>query len=158
MADTPLTNPGVRFPPPLLFAGGLGGGWLLHRFVPLPLLRPTALWREPAGLALAVVGLLVTFWAIFTFTRARTAIIPHRAASRLVAHGPYRFSRNPMYVGLTVAYLGGALLIDSTWPIVLLPLVILALLSLVIEREERYLHAAFGDDYAAYRRRVRRWL
>ena len=126
--------------------------------MPLPLLGPAVAWREPAGLALAVAGLLLSFWGIFTFRRARTAIIPHRAASRLVTHGPYRFSRNPMYVGLTIAYVGGALLIDSTWPIVLLPLVILALLSLVVQREERYLHAAFGEDYAAYSRRVRRWL
>ena len=83
---------------------------------------------------------MVTFW------RARTAIIPHRPASRLVRHGPYRFTRNPMYVGLTGLYTGLALIFNVGWPLVLLPLVLVVLWGVVIQREERYLRAAFGKS------------
>jgi protein-S-isoprenylcysteine O-methyltransferase Ste14 len=149
----------VRFPPPFLFALGFAAGLGLHRAVPLPLLPdgPTALtvWL---GWALVALGLVVLFWALFTFRAARTSVLPHRPARVVVEAGPYRFSRNPMYVGLGLLYLGLALWLDRLWPVLLLPLVYGLLWALVVRREERYLEAAFGEGYAAYRRRVRRWV
>ena len=85
-------------------------------------------------------------------------MLPNQPASRLVTTGLYARSRNPMYVGLTLAYVGLALLTDRGWPLVFLLLVLVALHGLVIRREERYLSAAFPGEYAAYRQRVRRWL
>ncbi|HKI04807.1 MAG TPA: isoprenylcysteine carboxylmethyltransferase family protein, partial [Thermoanaerobaculia bacterium] len=92
------------------------------------------------------------------FWRARTAVMPNRPASSLVLVGPYRFSRNPMYTGLTGMYLGLAFWLNALWPLLLLPLVLLLLWKAVIQNEERYLSTAFGDSYADYCRRVRRWL
>ena len=97
-------------------------------------------------------------WAIATFWRHRTSAIPHRPASCLVCVGPYARSRNPMYLGLSIAYIGLALLTGILWPVVLLPLVLTILVLLVVRREERYLADAFGTEYAAYRARVRRWM
>jgi protein-S-isoprenylcysteine O-methyltransferase Ste14 len=155
-------GPAVRFPPPLLFAAGFLAGWLIdRRVVRLPLLRmgePLATQIQVAALALCVIGLALAAWGLITFARARTAIIPHRPASRLVQTGPYRFTRNPMYVGLTLLYVGLTGLSDSMWPLVFLPFVLIALHQAVIRREERYLSTAFGKEYAAYQRRVRRWL
>jgi protein-S-isoprenylcysteine O-methyltransferase Ste14 len=152
----------VRFPPPTLFAAGFVVGWLLDRRVMrLPLLRmgePVAAQLQFVALGLCVFGLAFGGWALLTFFRARTAIIPDRPASRVVTTGPYRLSRNPMYLGLTVLYLGLSGLSDSWWPLVFLPMVLTALWFLVIRREERYLAAAFREEYADYRRRVRRWL
>lgn len=149
---------GVRFPPPLLFAAGFLIGWLLHRAWPLWLLPDVGSPRHfVAGLLVGIGGALAV-WGIATFRRARTAVIPHYPASRIVAEGPYRFTRNPMYVGLTLVYAGAALGIGMLWPLVLLPVVLIALTYLVIRREEAYLQRAFGDDYAAYRARVRRWV
>jgi protein-S-isoprenylcysteine O-methyltransferase Ste14 len=76
----------------------------------------------------------------------------------IVATGPYRFSRNPMYVAMSAVYVGLSLLMGVVWPLVLLPIVLLSLSALVIRREERYLGDAFGEEYGAYRARVRRWL
>jgi protein-S-isoprenylcysteine O-methyltransferase Ste14 len=76
----------------------------------------------------------------------------------LVKDGPYRFTRNPMYTGLTIAYFGGAALLDSAWPIIVLPVVLIVLVQTVILREERYLADAFGVEYSVYVARVRRWL
>ena len=154
-----IPNADVHFAPPLLFVAGLVIGWLLERFIyPLPI--PTSgsglYWK--IGDLLVVVGAAVALSGIITFARAHTAIIPHKSASAMVTHGPYRFTRNPMYLGLTIVYLGTTLLMLSHWPLILLPLVLIALFVSVIRKEERYLTDAFGAEYTAYCGRVRRWI
>jgi protein-S-isoprenylcysteine O-methyltransferase Ste14 len=154
-----LANPGVHFPPPILFLSGFLLGWLLDRYWhALPLSRFGGPAGEPIGLALLAIGSALVVSGMLTFRRARTSIIPSHGASRLVTNGPYRFTRNPMYTGLTLAYAGGAAVIGSLWPLLVLPVVIIALVRLVISREEAYLSSAFGAEYSAYRARVRRWL
>jgi len=157
--SSPPAHPGVRFPPPLLFLLGFAVGLLLHRLWPLALL-PGGPSRASliAAWGLGALGFGLGGWALWTFARARTAIFPHAPAAQIVAHGPYRFSRNPMYVSLTLAYLGFALGLDVLWPPLLLPVVFAALWRFVVRKEERYLAAAFPEAYAAYRARVRRWL
>ena len=82
----------------------------------------------------------------------------HRPATALVASGPFRVTRNPLYLALTLVYVGAALIVDRVWPLALLPVVIGVLQWAVIRREEAHLSGRFGDAYAAYRRRVPRWL
>jgi protein-S-isoprenylcysteine O-methyltransferase Ste14 len=154
----PLDSPGVRFPPPLLFIAGLALAWLLERGIrPLPFVADASRLATPGALIVAIGAGLVA-WGMVTFRAARTAIVPMHAASRLVDHGPYRFTRNPMYSGLTLAYLGIAVMMNSAWPLLVLPIVLALLVRLVIRREETYLQDAFGQEYSAYRDRVRRWL
>ena len=98
------------------------------------------------------------FLALFVFWRARTGVVPTGPASRLITGGPYRLSRNPMYLGLTVAYIGGVLLTDIAWTLLTLALVLAGIHLFVIRREERYLAEAFGERYSEYRSRVRRWV
>ena len=159
MTDTQLSNPGVRFPPPILFVLGIGVAWLVGRVVPLPLVpdifRPVSL---VAGYVAMVLASATITWAMLTFRRADTGIYPNQPATCIVARGPYRFSRNPMYVGLTVLNLGIALVANTMWMIAALPIVLWILTVLVIRREEAYLSSAFGESYAEYRQSVRRWL
>lgn len=155
----PLSSPGIRFPPPLLFIGGILLGWLLdRRWHALPLSsahpRPLAFLGE----LLVGLGMALALWGIVTFRSAKTAIIPFHAASRLVTGGPYRFTRNPMYTGMTLVHVGASALLNSAWPLLLLPLALLVVRLRVIAREEAYLEGAFGAEYDAYRSRVRRWL
>jgi len=84
--------------------------------------------------------------------------MPDRPASRVVSSGPFRFSRNPIYVADTLIYAGVSLVMRMAWPLVILPFVLATLYAFVIRREERYLGEAFGTEYAEYRRRVRRWV
>src|SRR5688572_22018650 len=155
----PIANPGVRFPPPFLFAAGFLAGWALARRIPLPLLPEGArAVGEAVGLLLAAAGLTLVFWGIATFRAHRTGVFPNQPAARIVRGGPYRFTRNPMYTGMTVAYCGLTLLLGDAWPLLFLPAVLVLLVRLVITREERYLASAFPDEYDAYRRQVRRWL
>ena len=158
MTDPTPAHAGVHFPPPLIYAITLAVGWLLGRWHPWPITGGPSVGR----LAVAAVGAVLSLWlaigAMVAFRRARTTIIPNRPATAMVDAGPYRFTRNPMYLSLVALYLGGALLLDSWWPVLLLPVLVLVVDRMVIAREERYLATAFPAEYAEYRARVRRWL
>ena len=106
--------------------------------------------RVVLGVGFAITGIL-------TFRKFRTAVLPHRPATVLVDTGIYAYTRNPMYTGLTVAYLGGVLLTGVLWVLILLPIVLTLLVTQVIRREERYLRTRFPEAYAAYCTRVGRW-
>ena len=110
------------------------------------------------GAVLFTAGAVVAGWGLVTFRLARTTTVPGKSSSRLVTWGPYRFSRNPMYVGLATAYLGEASLLRQVWPAALLPLVLAYVNWVVIRIEQARLTEVFGAEYAAYQRRVRRWL
>jgi protein-S-isoprenylcysteine O-methyltransferase Ste14 len=110
------------------------------------------------GWALFLVGAIVAAWSLLIFRKARTTTVPGKASSVLVTWGPYRFTRNPMYVSLTLAYLGEAGILLQTWPLALLPLVLAYINWIVIPVEEAKLSQVFGEAYEAYRSRVRRWI
>jgi protein-S-isoprenylcysteine O-methyltransferase Ste14 len=125
-------------------------------WVPLGFARPPAVIIL-AGLLLAA-GAALALAGVLTVLRHQTTIVPHRPVSTLVTSGPYRISRNPMYTGLALTYLGSALLIGAGWPLLTLPLVLLAVLRLAIGPEERYLTSRYADAYSTYRQQVWRWL
>ena len=155
----PLSDPGVFIPPPLYFVAGIGAGWLLDKYiVALPIPGMTSGFISMLGVGLLMIGIFLAVWGLLTFRRAGTAIIPHHSASQLVVSGPYRFTRNPMYTGLTIQYIGVSALLGTAWPLLLLPVVLLIVFRFVIQREERYLRDAFGTEYAEWCVRVRRWL
>jgi protein-S-isoprenylcysteine O-methyltransferase Ste14 len=110
------------------------------------------------GGALLAMGTVVAAWSLFIFRKARTTTIPGRKSAKLVTWGPYRFSRNPMYISLTAAYLGEAGILKQIWPVLLLPLTIAYIHWIVIPVEEARLTEAFEGDYRQYREKVRRWI
>ncbi len=159
MTEKAMDSPGVQFPPPIVYVLGFGIGWLVSRRVPLAFLpEEVDAVGVVVGLVFIVLGLSVMMAGLITFKRANTAVMPNQGASRLVRSGPYRFTRNPMYVGLTAAYVGGSLYTNLLWPLLLLPGVLFVIVRFVISREERYLRAAFGTEYEAFCREVRRWI
>jgi len=110
-----------------------------------------------AGIATFAAGAAIAGWGWLTFHKAGTTRVPGEVSSELVAWGPYRFTRNPMYVGMAIAYVGEALIQRHVWPLLLLPVVIAFVNWVVIPVEERNLTHAFGDRYTDYCRTVRRW-
>jgi len=152
-------NAGVRFPPPLVFLLPLGAGIWLHHLVPLLHVTGSAgtLLRR-TGVVLVVLALLLTTWAMRSFRRMRTSVVPVQPSSALVMLGPYRHTRNPMYLSMTLLYLGVTLWTLALWPLLFLPVILIIIQRAVIGREEAYLARRFGDDYLAYRARVRRWI
>ena len=115
-------------------------------------------WLVPLGGVVFALGAAVAAWGWLLFHRAGTTRVPGESSTTLVTGGPYRFTRNPMYVGLSLAYLGEAGLLQQFVPVILLPFVILYLNQVVIPLEEERLRAAFGQTYVGYQARVRRWL
>jgi protein-S-isoprenylcysteine O-methyltransferase Ste14 len=148
---------GVRFPPPLYYVIPLvlsvATEWLFpaQRFLS-PLLAACI------GAALLALAVAFASSALVTMRRAGTSPVPLTPTSALVTGGPYRVTRNPMYLGLTLGYAGVAIWTQAVWAFVYLPIVILAVRRVVIDREERYLTARFGDAYVDYSRQVRRWI
>lgn len=154
--DRPIKNhPDVRVPPPLLYFSVLGIGLLLQQAAPLPVIPPSA--GHPLAIACAAGFALLVVWGVTSFRRARTSLVPVRPATALITDGPFRFTRNPLYLGLALLYLGIALWLGVVWPIVLLPALLFLVQQIVILREEAYLESRFGEAYRAYRARVRRW-
>ena len=103
-------------------------------------------------------GFVVGLLGFREMSRAGTNVDPYRPATTVVTGGPYRFTRNPMYVGFTLMYVGISAWTNALLPILLLPAVQQLMRRGVIEREERYLERKFGDDYLRYKARVRRWI
>lgn len=110
------------------------------------------------GAALFSIGAIIAGWALVIFRRARTTTVPGESSTRLVTWGPYRFTRNPMYVGLTFAYIGEAGLTRQVWPLATLPLVLAYVHWTVIPLEESKLKEVFAEEYEQWKARARRWV
>jgi len=148
----------MRIPVPWVFVLGylVGAGLELA-------IRPYPHTERPGGIAVAGggvfgIGAVIAGWGWLIFRRARTTTIPGRTSSSLITRGPYRFTRNPMYVGLVLAYLGEAGMLKQLWPVILLPFILVYLNRVVIPVEEARLIETFGSEYEQYRARVRRWI
>ncbi|HEX5474116.1 MAG TPA: isoprenylcysteine carboxylmethyltransferase family protein [Vicinamibacterales bacterium] len=152
----PADNAGVPVPPPLVYVAAIAAGAVLNRFVPLTI--GGGLPRVVLAWALVAVWALITGASFYAFWSRHTSVVPIRPAATLVAAAPYRFTRNPMYLGLACLTLGVGLWIDTWWVIVLLVPALAVIDRVVIAREEAYLRRRFGADYESYTRRVRRWL
>ena len=150
------SGPGIRVPPPLVYLAGFGCGLLGELVVPSPGLPG---WLRVGGAA-AGIGLLLRFdtRAMLRFRQRGTPFNPARPAKALVTDGPYRFTRNPMYVGMACAYAGAALAAEALWSLALLPGVLLLIDRAIIPREEKHLAERFDEEYERYRLRVPRWL
>jgi len=156
MAGKQQDSAGVIFPPPLIYLVGLILGYGLGLVFPVTLLPflPSLI----LGVVVLLAGLAIGFSAITAFRRHNTTLIPTRSATAMVQDGPYRFTRNPMYLSFGILYAGLSLIVDSLWSLLLLIPVILMVNYYVIAREEKYLTREFGDEYRSYTAKVRRWI
>jgi len=151
-------TPGVIALPPLLFAGTLGLAFLLHLAFALPGLSLPGALRRAVGIVLILAGGGLLAAALQRFRQAGTNVSPMQPTTALVVTGIYRFTRNPMYVGLSLVYAGIAYLADSLVTLILLAPLLVVIRYGVIAPEERYMEAKFGDAYRDYKARVRRWI
>ncbi len=155
MADD-RDDPGIKVPPPLIYLAPLVLGLLLEGRRRLPFLPRRA--TRALGWPLVVGGAALNAWFLRTIREADVPIRTDRPVPRLTTEGPFRYTRNPSYLALAIVYAGIAALRNSLWAVLLLPLVLIVIQREVIGREERYLERAFGEEYLAYKARVRRWV
>jgi protein-S-isoprenylcysteine O-methyltransferase Ste14 len=156
MEDKPPDGPGIIAPPPLIYFGMLALGVLIERVFPLDFL-PDGVTSILGGVLVAV-GVGIVFFAIRAMRRAGTPVDPYKPTTALVIDGPFRFTRNPLYLSLTLVYLGITSLMNAFWPLMLLPAALVIMQRGVIIPEERYLESKFGEEYLRYKAKVRRWL
>jgi protein-S-isoprenylcysteine O-methyltransferase Ste14 len=155
MAEATRDNgPGVRIPPPVIVAVVLAVAWLLDRVWTIQIGPPApALGGMVIFLAIALIG-----WALLVLVKAGNDPRPDRPDAAMVESGPYRLSRNPIYLGLLLAATGLALVWGTLWGWIAVVVLHGLLDRLVIAKEEAYLAARFGASYEAYKARVRRWM
>jgi protein-S-isoprenylcysteine O-methyltransferase Ste14 len=130
--------------------------FILRWLLPLHFAFPKVL--EWLGYALVIVGLGLAFNAVRRFMRAHTTVDPHGSVNAIVTSGPYRFTRNPIYLGFLCLLIGFPFIFRTYWGLILSPLFIVLINTLVIQHEEAYLEKKFKDVYINYKSRVRRWL
>jgi protein-S-isoprenylcysteine O-methyltransferase Ste14 len=153
---TAADSPGVTFPPPFIFLGFLAAGAVLDRLWPVGF--GVGAWQPWAGGVLIVLGLALMTAGMMKFRRAGTNVPPNQPALVLVTDGPWRYTRNPLYLSLTLVQLGIGIAANSIWIVVLVIPVLFIIRYAVIAREERYLEAKFGEPYRRYKASVRRWI
>lgn len=149
-------GPGVLVFPPVLFGTTLLAGIALQWARPLRFWEARA-WRSILGAGLVVAGISLARWGERTMQRAGTEVRPDRPSSAIVDQGPFRYTRNPLYLGVNLMFLGAAFLGNAAWFFLLLLPMDLVLHFGVVRREERYLEEKFGENYRSYRGRVRRY-
>jgi len=149
-------NPGVIAPPPLIYACALALGLLVNRRYHIPILPRRVAWK--LGAPLVACGLAVGFLGTREMRRAETNVDPYKPATAVVTGGPFRFTRNPLYVSMTLIYGGIAAVANALPAALLLPIVLRLMRRGVIEREERYLERKFGDEYIEYKVGTPRWI
>jgi protein-S-isoprenylcysteine O-methyltransferase Ste14 len=141
--------------PPAIYLIAIATGLLLHFAWPIPFVPS---WAKPLGALIAVFAATLFMWSVKTFHSAETPVPGNRPTTEIVRVGPYRFSRNPIYLAFSLFQTGIALMVNDAW-IMLTLLPAISLMSfVVIPREERYLEARFGEEYKTYKASVRRWL
>jgi len=146
----------VKIHPPILLLIHIGITWLLGRFILLPIAVSPMI--RNIGLMLAGIGFLFGIFAFYSFMKARTTLDPHGSVKTIVSSGIYRFTRNPIYLGMVLMLIGFPLTFGNVWGIPLAPVFVFLMNKWVIEPEEAYLERKFGDGYTGYKSRVRRWL
>lgn len=153
----PALRPRTLILPPAPYAAAMLAGWWLDRNqLALPLDLGTM--TRPLGWLAVGIGLALFAWTLWTFMHHRTTVNPYVAASSLCTGGPFRYSRNPIYLGDWFILAGVSLLLGTFWPLVFAPLIWIMIRFGVIRHEETHLKAKFGDAYREYRTRVRRWI
>lgn len=146
----------VKIPPPVLTLIHIGIAYAAKWLIPIPFAVPNIL--RTIGLPLAAVGFLLAIGAFLEFRKAGTTVDPHGPVKSIVISGVYRFTRNPIYLGFLLVLIGIPLNSGTYWGILLAPVFIVSINNLVIQHEEAYLEKKFGDVYADYKSRVRRWI
>lgn len=148
----------VRFPPPLVAILSLLLGVAMHYSRPLARMPLSATARIALGVLIFIAGLIPAVWARIHFIRTGQSVIPWKPTPELIFQGPYRYTRNPMYVGLTLMQIGIGIAFDVLW-ISLLAVITLTIIHVIAVRpEEAYLTQKFGDPYRDYLNRVRRYI
>jgi protein-S-isoprenylcysteine O-methyltransferase Ste14 len=154
----PNDSPGVFIPPPLIYAAIFFVSLFLQKKVTIDNSFFEKLWTRTSSILFLLLALIILLGSLNQFVRSKNSVITIKAAASLQTKGVYQVSRNPMYLGLALLYLGFTCYFGNWWNVILFPLLLVIVQEFVIKREERYLKRRFGKEYDDYQHAVRRWL
>jgi len=149
---------GVYLPPPIFVILVFLLSLLCQNIFPIT----KVLWQTSipflAGILCFVLGFIIAIPAIIKFRESKNTLITFKPTNSLQTSGIYKYSRNPMYLGLVIFYVGGSFFFGNLWSLLFIPLIVFTLTKFVIIKEEKYLQRKFGDSYNAYCKIVKRWI
>ena len=157
MTTTSQDNAGVILPPPVLYLAAVIALVVLRWFWPAPIFSVST-FALYAGVLRGIAALALGLWAVLALRMAGTNVDPRKTSTAMVTVGPFRFTRNPIYVGFTILYLGITLALNCWWGLALLVPTLVVMHVGVIRREEYYLERKFAADYLRYKNRVARYV
>ncbi len=149
-------SPQVITLPPLVFLGGIIIGFIIDLIIPAPFVSEA--YDLPAGLFGIALGIALMAWAVRTFNESGTNVDVRQPSTKVVSDGPYRYSRNPIYLAMGLIVLGASIWLNSLWILFSIVFIIPVIETGVIRREEKYLEKKFGQRYQEYKAKVRRWV
>ncbi|MEO6812705.1 MAG: isoprenylcysteine carboxylmethyltransferase family protein [Ginsengibacter sp.] len=158
MMENKKDNPGVYIPPPLLYVVFFLAALFIQRKFPINPILFRGHGTKILGILLIAFALFFLIRSLKQFFQSKNTLVTVRPAFSLQTNGIYHITRNPMYLGLAIVYLGLSCLIGNWWNIILFPFLLLLVQQYIIKNEEKYLERRFGKEYAEYRDKVRRWL
>ncbi|HZX75435.1 MAG TPA: isoprenylcysteine carboxylmethyltransferase family protein [Cyclobacteriaceae bacterium] len=151
-------GPGVYIPPPLFYVLIFIASVLIQKQIPISDTLFYLVITKVLGVIFLILALFFLVRSLRQFFLTKNTLILIKPATSLQTNGIYGITRNPMYVGLAIVYLGITCFIGNWWNIILFPLLLLIVQEYIIKREEKYLELEFGLDYEEYKKKVRRWL
>jgi len=157
ITDATTDTANVRIRPPIAWTVAVLAGLALNWLLPLPFV-PAAVPAGWLGATVFALALALFAWAIATIARAGSNVPTNLPTTTIVDTGPYRFTRNPIYLGMVLGLIGLAIALNSLWLLLAVVPFVLVIRYAVIAHEEAYLQRKFGDVYRRYSVRVRRWL
>jgi len=149
-------GPDIRLHPPIIYAISILSGIGLNNLWPQTM--PCDIYGRTWGILLIALAIVIAVWALLQFHKADTDVRPDKPDSSLITSGPFRFTRNPLYIVLTLTQITTAVWLNNLWIVLLVIPSVVVITFYAIAREERYLERLFGQDYLDYKKRVRRWL
>ena len=149
-------HPKIIAPPPLISLVSLLLGIGIHYYYPIHFIAPLA--RYPLGFGILTLSLFLAIWSVKQFRVMNTPVSPYKSSKGIITSGPFRFTRNPLYLVLSILQIGIAILLDNLWAGLTTILAFLLFHYGVVLREEKYLFEIFGEEFLKYKRSVRRWL
>ncbi len=153
-----MDHPGVYVPPPLFYIATFVAAILLQKYCPFHRDFFHTAPSRIVGVLMILIGLSVIISALYRFVKTKNTLITIKSATTLQTTGIYAVTRNPMYIGLFLCYIGLSFIIGSWWNFILVPLLMVVVQEYIIKREERYLERRFGQEFLDYKSRVRRWI
>jgi len=143
--------------PPVIYLVPLIAGYFLNKWINLKILSDDFILNV-IGWILIVSGVLIILWTIYFFTKEKEDVRLEKPTNKIIIKGPFRFSRNPIYLSFNLGYIGISFISNNLWLIIFLPIAFIVLYYWVVLREEEYLEKKFGKKYQLYKKKVRRWI